>query len=437
MNRRRLFSLLLAGSVAVALCLPVLSAGASTPLIRTHLASKVAVPGQIITLEVTILVPTWMPSPPEFPNFELPDASVRLPEGASRPAMERIGQESWSGVTREYQISPMVVGRFTIPPQTIRVTYADPETRAPLEVALRTKAIVFEGRAPVGAEELDPFIAAVELTLDQTLDADPTDLEPGDAFTRTVTAQVIGASPIFLPRLVSVLKADGLAAYPKEPSFRESSNRGRTTGERIESVTYVAEAGGRFSAAPIRLRWWNLRTKQIEVAELPALEIVSRGPPLLRRSANEPSVPVPAIAGGILVAGLLGGLTRYFWPHLLSARRRRREARRSSEAFAFKEVTEAIRTERFGDVARAVERWLVRLNASEAERARLFRHLEPLSATLYGAGHHTVSKQQWSRSSRAIRDARREFHAIERVEAGRRALPPLNPDPWAGSLHKV
>jgi hypothetical protein len=243
----------------------------AAPKLITNLEKRVVVPGQIISLDVTVLVPTWMPAPPTFPAFELRDVSVRLAPGSSRPAMERIGADTWSGVTRSYQISPLVVGSFRIPPQTVTVTYADPETRAPIVAEMEMNEVVFEGVAPAGAEDLDPFIAASTLTLDEQIDGDPQNLESGSAFTRTVTARVTGASPIFLPPLIPLIEGEGLAAYPKEPVISESSNRGITTGERVESVTYVAEAGGRHDTSPIRLRWWNLRTQAIEVAELPAL----------------------------------------------------------------------------------------------------------------------------------------------------------------------
>jgi hypothetical protein len=122
------------------------------PLLETQLESRVAVPGQVIVLDLTILVPTWMPKPPVLPTFEIPDVNVQLPEGSSRPAMERVGSENWSGVTRAYQLTPMVVGHFRVPPQTVTVTYADPDTRAPIVAELRTKEIVFEGRGADGAE---------------------------------------------------------------------------------------------------------------------------------------------------------------------------------------------------------------------------------------------------------------------------------------------
>ncbi|MBW2387286.1 MAG: BatD family protein [Deltaproteobacteria bacterium] len=422
---RRVLLLLLLSIVCSALAS---AEPALRPVLRTGLTTSVAVPGQIIALEVTILVPTWMLKPPEFPSFELTDVVVRLPEGASRPTMERIGRENWSGVTRAYQLSPMVVGRFRIPPQIVTVTYADPQTRAPIVAELRMEEIVFEGRAPAGAEDLDPFIAAEALTLEQEIEGDPENLEPGSVFTRIVTARITGASPIFLPPLIPPLVADGLAAYPKEPIFNQTANRGVTTGERVERVTYVAEAGGRFNAQPIRLRWWNLRTKEIEVAEVPAIEIVSRGPPPAAPSVAERYELAPWLALCGLLLALAGAVARWSWPRVAERRRRRREVRLASESFAFEQVTDALRTRRFGDALRAVELWSTRLPLlRDGDRTRLFELLGPLGAVLYGRDRQSPSKKQWSEALAALRATRRQVLASSRSRESDRVLPSLNP----------
>jgi hypothetical protein len=401
---------------------------APRPRLRTNLITNVAVPGQILVLEVTILVPTWMTEPPEFPTFELPDVRVQLPEGASRPAMERIEGETWSGVTRDYQISPMIVGRFRVPPQSVKVTFADPETRAPIVVDLPMEEIVFEGRAPVGAEDLDPFIAAEDLSLEQNIEGDPQDLEPGSAFTRTVTARVTGASAIFLPSLIAPLTEEGIAVYPKEPLFSESTNRGVIKGERVEQVTYVAEAGGRFNARAVRLRWWNLRTKKLEVAEVPAIEITSRGPPPASPAAGEPLEFAPWLVVGGLLVGLAGVVVRWQWPRFAHWRRRRREERLASESFAFEQVADAMCARRFGEAVRAVELWSTRLPlVSKADRVRVFEPLAPLGAVLYGREGEAPSRKEWSEAFAGLRAVRRDLIARDRSRRARRVLPSLNP----------
>ena len=401
---------------------------APRPKLRTQLQKQVAVPGQVIVLDVTILVPTWMPKPPVFPSFETTDVAVRLPEGASRPAFVRIEGESWSGVTRSYELTPMIVGAFEIPPQKVRVTYAHPETLKPIVSTLRTPAVHFEGRAPKGAEDLDPFVAARSLTLEQNLIGDPENLEPGAAFSRQVTARVSGVSPIFLPPLIPSMEAEGLADYPKEPELSEKTRRGRISGDRTESVTYVAEAGGRFVADPIRLRWWNLRTQQIEVAEVSGFEISSRGP--------LPAPPTPLgrenLARSAAVAALLAIpialLGRWLWPRFTRRRRARREAWLASEPFAFAQVDAALRARNFGEGLRAIEAWSRRFAPSAKNGDRHLELMQPLAAKLYGADPTAPSRRDWARARKALAAARQQATAADRDRPGA-VLPVLNPLP--------
>ena len=250
MRRALVLLLWLLGLVA-----PALTAAqeVTRPVLRTELETVSAIPGQPIVLRITLLVPTWLPKPPGFPSFETPNVIVRLPPGSSSPTSERIGGETWSGVTRAYRLYPMIVARFRIPPQIVTVTFADPDTRAPVTVKLRTNEVVFSGTAPDGSEDLDPFIAAEALTLEQSIEGEPGNLEPGGAITRTVTVRVNGTSPIFLPPLIPPLVAEGVSAYPKEPVVTETEARGVISGDRVESVTYVAESGGRRGTRSARI----------------------------------------------------------------------------------------------------------------------------------------------------------------------------------------
>lgn len=189
----------------------------SEPVLEVTFEETEAIPGQSLSLRMTVLVPTFLPDPPVWPSLEAPDLLVRLPEGSTGPASRRIGGETWSGVTRHYRISPMVPGDFAIPPQEVIVTYADPETNRSVKVTLTTEALAFSGVVPEGAEGLDPFIAAESLELVQEIEGEPAAMVPGDSVIRTVTAKVRGTSPMFLPDLLSPTAVDGVAAYPDEP----------------------------------------------------------------------------------------------------------------------------------------------------------------------------------------------------------------------------
>ena len=368
-----------------------------------------------------------MPRPPAFPSFEVPGVIVRLPPGASNPVSERIGGATWSGVVRAYRLYPMAAGRFRIPPRSMTVTFADPETRDPVTVDLRTDEIAFEGTVPAAAEGLDPFIAAAALTLEQTVEGTPDDLAPGGAVTRTVTARVVGTAPLFLPPLIPPLAADGLAAYPSEPVVVESEADGVLSGERMESVTYVAEAGGRHATPPIRVRWFNLAEGRIETAEVAGFEIAIRGPTAPQPAADgRPSVLW--IVVGALCAALAGTAGFRLRPRVAAWRRRRREAYRASEAFAFDRAVAALRSRDTGEALRAVALWSSRaLPAAGPVEDRLADALSQLGATRYGRGRRPSTDAPWTDALAALRAARRGRRAAAADIAAGQALPPLNP----------
>ena len=249
----------------------------STPLVRIQLAKEFAAPGEEISMQITVLVPTWLPSAPEFPEFDSPNLIVRLPPNSSWSISEKVNGETWNGVAREYQLYPMIAKRFEIPKKQLTVTYADAKTRKPITVKLQTEEIRFEGRIPQEATGLQPFIAAESLTLEQAIDGNPLKLKPGDAVKRTVTARLTGAAVIFLPSIVPSLSSDKISSYPSEPKVSESVENGAVIGERIEQITYVAMSDGDLELKPIELRWWNTKTNNIETVTLDGVQLQVNG----------------------------------------------------------------------------------------------------------------------------------------------------------------
>ncbi len=398
---------------------------ADRPILRMELEADSAIPGQPIGLRVTVLTPTWFPEPPVFPSFEVANAIVRLPPRGSGPTSERIGGETWSGVTRHYRIYPMVPGQFRIPSRPVTVTYAEADTREPVTIDMPTEAVEFRGLLPEGAEGLDPFIAAGDLVLEQTIEGNPDSLEPGDAVVRVITARITGTSPMFLPPLSAALEADGLRAYPDEPLVTETEERGVLSGERTERVTYVAEAGGRFAVPPIRLHWFNLVTGEVETVELDGFEILSRGPVGDASPTIDLRAMATAVVAGAIALLLVALVMRRLWPRIAARAARRRAAHHASEAFAFRRAIRALKARRLGDAIGAVDLWSSRLPAaSEADRARLADCLAGLGASIFGPDAAPTDDAQWSRSISALRSSRRERLAARRRSGD--ALPPLN-----------
>ncbi|MGI9415923.1 MAG: hypothetical protein ACR2PM_19780 [Hyphomicrobiales bacterium] len=407
---------------------PAMAQAPAEPVLNMELEKASAIPGQPITMRIKILVPTWMPKPPDYPSFEIPNVIVRLPPRASGPVSERIGTETWSGVTRAYRLYPMTVGVFRLPPLPLTVTYADPETRKPVTVTLRTNPVEIAGIAPEGAEDLDPFLAAEALELDQTVEGQPGELEPGGAVTRIVRVEIEGTSPMFVPPLIPSFPAEGLAAYPKEPVVNETAVRGAVSGDRVERVTYVAEAGGRHNAPPIRLRWYNLKEQKIETAEAPGFEIAVRGPPPAKPSTFDWRQLAPWIALGavLLVAACLTAVK--LWPRIAAWRRRRHEAYLASEDFAFDCAAASLKAHSFPRAIRDISVWISRAPpASGGEDARLADAMADLGAAFYGNDPQPPTHGPWSNAVTALHATRREHLAAAQHKRTRQVLPALNP----------
>ncbi|WP_068411826.1 BatD family protein [Labrenzia sp. OB1] len=259
------------------------------PIVRTDLNETRTIPGQALVLRITVLVPTWLPEPAVFPTFEVPNVIVRVPSRGTGPTSETVDGETWSGVTRAYHISPMLPGRFRIPEDTLTVTYAAPQTREAVRVEVQTPAFEISGVVPSEAQDLSPFIAARSLTLERTVEGDPSSLAEGDALVLKTVARVSGVSPMFLPPLAPIAGQDGLADYAQSPVMEETEDRGVISGSRSEVVTLMAEFAGSYTIPAASLEWYNLDSGKVEMVTLPEIELTVSGGPITNLQSPDDS----------------------------------------------------------------------------------------------------------------------------------------------------
>ncbi len=395
---------------------------ADEPLVEVEFETSSAIPGQSLLLRVTVLVPTWMPKPVAFPSFEAPNIRILLPEKATGPVSRTIDGETWSGVSRRIQVTPMVPGVFEIPAQELTVTWAEPGKTDPLVTPVTLDPIRVEGIVPDGAEDLDPFVAAETLELTSNVSDVEMPLKAGDSLNVTVVAKVTGTSPMFLPTLIPPVQIDGVAAYPSEPMMEETENRGKLAGTRSESLALVAQSGGSGTMPEITLQWYNLTSKQVETATVEGFDVSVDAPSAVVQSLS-PRIIATVLLAAVLGIALIWLIARRFVPRLnrlLADRRQRIEA---SEAYAFGQAEKAVAAQDFGAFMQALDVWSGRALVDPRKNETLESALSALGAARYGRNksHEAAAWRDLKSALASTRVSLRQIHARAPQ------LPPLNP----------
>lgn len=385
------------------------------PVLTADIFDDTVMPGQALRLRLTILVPTFMPTPPVWPSFEQPDILVRLPERSSNPTSRTIDGDSWSGITRQYQITPLVPGHFTLPAQEVRVTWSDPTTGQAIQTMMTTPEIEFASQVPDAAMAMDPFIAAQDLTLTQTIEGHPDGMTLGDSLSREVAITVKGVDPMVLPGLLTSDDISGLATYPDTPSISQSPDGGR----RVERIVYVAETGGDGVLPTVQLDWYDIDDGQIRSAQVEGVSYSIKGAPI---APHQPVTIVKMITGVLLGTMILGLLIFRIWPLCHNALARRRSAYLASESFAWSQLIRMISAKDHRRVRLALDLWGDRWIGPDPRKS------SDVQSALYalGAAHYggvAATDHPWDTLLKALKDHRRS----DRSKDARPALPPLNP----------
>lgn len=414
---------------------PVWAQDAEIPEIRTSLEKDTAIPGQPLIYRVTVLVPTWLPSPPVFPSYETPNVVVRLPSRASGPTSETINGDTWSGVTRSYRLYPMTAGTFQIPPGTIKVTYADPDNQQPVVVDAQTDGFEITGEIPEGAQGLDPFLAAKSLTLERTVEGTPESMKVGDALTITTTVKVTGVAPMFVPPLSDADPGDGLASYPKEPVLDEKEDRGLLSGTRSEETSLVAETAGSYTIPEKSLSWYNLESGKIETATVPEIALQVTGTAGAQPDQQATPFDWRGLVGWLVLFALVAVLATVAWRLLSPGVKRSAAALKdryyTSEGYLFRQLTAAIRQHDLNGTLQRASRWKTAVdgNIRSGDWKDFERAVHACSALSYSPARPNGREDtdtRWRHLLETVRGIRLSLHKKRKSEPHAR-LPDINP----------
>lgn len=407
-------------------CFATAASAQDVPQVSVELQSEKTIVGQPLIVRIKVLVPTFSPSPPEFPALEAPGLVVRLPERASGPVSESVAGETWSGVQRSYRVYPLQPGRYDIPAQTVRVSYAEPGGIDPIIVELNTDIISFEATIPAGAEGLSPLIVAQDFSLKQTADV-PEDFAVGDAIERTIEAKITGTTPILIPQLLGTETNAALRIYPKEPVVTESEDRGILSGQKTEALTYLAVAPGMVNLPGVEVQWFNLETEQIETARVDGFDLVVGGE--VAAQAREP------VSRRVIVFGLFALIASCILivrllPRVLLAHRDSLTAQwQETEHFKARQVMKSIHQRDLVATYRTLEIWDSEMMSNPP--SALVSALTEIGRRQFGYDEKKENSAAWRGLSQTFAELRKAKSDKKRAIKSDGDLPWVNP--WSAS----
>lgn len=382
--------------LALLLATPVLAQQAAT--VHTSVKPETgAVIGQRVAVYVDVLFSGEMLRPPRVVLPEVPGAQVLRFETQATTLSDRIGQRF------EFALYARRGGTLTIP--GAQATLLD---RAGNEIGtVSGSPAQLTIAVPPGVDATQPLIATTRATLEERWAPAPAKaLKAGDALVRTITREADDVPAMAMPAL-AFPAPDGVRVYVDPPQSEDRQNRGAVTGRRVDRVTYVFEAGGRFTLPGVAQPWWDLQARRLHEETRPAVTVSVTAPP----KPPDPWLFVGPVLG--LLALLLG--ERWLEPQVRAWYAARHARWLASEAKAFDDLAHACRSDDVRAIYRAFTVWRQRTS----RRDGLAPFAEALESVLYaGAAWPAGHGQAFLRSLRALPRFR------HRVES---ALPPLNP----------
>lgn len=195
---------------------------------------------------------------------------------------------------QRYAIFPQKSGALKIKPPILQATLFQtfPED---LRLVAQPKTLAVQP-LPSG-QSLATWLPSKMVRLQETYDSAEIKFSPGATLTRTIRLQAQGLVSQLLPNLPAQT-GKGWHAYADKSILDNEIRQDVLWGNATVKLTYVFTRPGHFTIPAVKVPWFDVKTQQVKIAELPAksLQIVSK-----KKVSPQPTQPniqksVPAMA---------------------------------------------------------------------------------------------------------------------------------------------
>jgi hypothetical protein len=284
--------------IKIAVKPPILSSLPQDELTLQLLADvdEVYVQGQVL-LTLRLLGATDI-SAYQFGDVKIDSLDVVIePLGDERQYQARIADRRYLVRDRQYALFPQQSGRLEVGPVMAEaVSRYDPFQTGDMR-RIRSRPLALEVKPNPVDYRAAYWLPATRLELHEEWRGDTSALKAGEPVTRIVTLLADGLTAAQLPEL-ELIAIDGIKQYPEQPSLENGHTHDGIRGKREQKVALIPGATGVYRVPGLRLPWWNLETGKMEVATLPARELVVAPAATEAQAENLAVAQAPAAAAG-------------------------------------------------------------------------------------------------------------------------------------------
>ncbi|WP_064665271.1 BatD family protein [Pseudoalteromonas prydzensis] len=252
---------------------------AAEPKVTVSLSDENPLVGQVTTVKVKVLVPTWFAKPLYFDEIDTVNVINVKGNKSTYPTSERFGSTTWTGVIKEYPVIAMAQGRFELKLPTLKIHFMDENSQA-INREVTPPPITFNATLPELAKTLKPIIIAENIALQEDVNI-PDKLTAGQSIQRKISATITASSALFIPQMMNTTNTEQQQSYPITATSNDTLNdrTATLTGLRTEQQDIVVKQAGNLSLPSITISYYQPSTNSIQTAEVKGSEVIVAAPP--------------------------------------------------------------------------------------------------------------------------------------------------------------
>jgi hypothetical protein len=227
--------------------------------------------GQEVKLVIEIATRRWFAGGTRIRHPEVRNLVILQRDQFATNLSHQENAQTWVMQQWNLELYPQLEGAYQIPSIQLELA-VNHATAGIVRGSLQTAALAFSATVPPLLRETDSWLATPMFEINQSFDRELRELQPGDAFTRTISLSATHVTAMMLP-VPAQRPIPGLSAYAANPVLQDRSNRGEATAERIEKITYVVEQAGEYQLPAQEFYWWDTNEQQLRIASLAAIDI--------------------------------------------------------------------------------------------------------------------------------------------------------------------